>query len=70
MFKLYGTVEELIEDVLSDLNFNISSKTHRKYLLELLGSEEKVMALEDFIKHRFYDEGEFMLSISDMLEIQ
>ena len=70
MFKLHETTEELIEDVLSDLTFSISSLSHRTYLAEMLGGADKVVALEDFLRHRFYEEGEFMLSISDMLEIE
>ena len=62
------TREQLIEQVLSDLTFTIQSNSHREELKEILGGEEEIRALEDFLKDRFYEEGDFMESISEMLE--
>ena len=63
----YDKREELINEILGDLTFSISSNSHREELKQELGGEEEIRALEDFLRERTYDEGEFMESISEML---
>ena len=58
--------EELINEILADLSFEIQSTTHRLELKEALGGEEEVRALEDFLRDRRYEEGEFFESVMEM----
>ena len=58
--------EFLINEILADLSFTIESKSHRLELKEALGGEEEVRALEDFLRERSYEEGEFFESVMEM----
>ena len=58
--------EAIIGEVLADLSFTIESKTHREELKQALGGEEEIRALEDFLRERSYEEGEFFESVMDM----
>ena len=58
--------KELIDEILADLSFEIQSKTHRAELKDALGGEEEIKALEDFLRDRRYEEGEFFESVMEM----
>ena len=52
--------------ILGDLLFTIKNKKHRQDLKEVLGGEEEIRALEDFLKHRLEDETQFFLDIAEI----
>ena len=58
--------EFIINEILADLSFTIESKAHRAELKEALGGEEEIRALEDFLRERSYEEGEFFESVMEM----
>ena len=62
----YDKREELINEILGDLTFTIQSTTHRLELKEALGGEDEIRALEDFLRERSYEEGEFFESVMEM----
>ena len=58
--------EQLMDYILGDLLFTIKNKKHRQDLKEVLGGEEEIRALEDFLKHRLEDETQFFLDIAEI----
>ena len=60
--------EEFIEYVLSDLTFQINDSEERDAIKEILGGEEEVLALEDFLKERWYEEADYYNSIKEAYE--
>ena len=54
MSKRDREIEEVMEDIMTDPNFQIVSESHRKGLVSLMGNEA-VRTLEDFLEARKYD---------------
>ena len=58
--------EHLMDFILGDLTFTIKNKKHRQDLKDVLGGEEEIRALEDFLKDRMEEETEFFLDVADI----
>ena len=54
MSKRDKEAEEVIEDIMTDPDFQIVSESHRKGLVSILGGEA-VRSLEDFLEARKHD---------------
>ena len=62
------TKEELIETVLGDLTFQVTDSEHRDKMKSILGGEDEMLALEDFLKDRWYEEADFYNLVKEMYE--
>ena len=60
--------EDFIDFVLSDLTFHINDNDEREQIKDILGGEPEVLALEDFLRDRRYDEADFYNSVKEAYE--